>query len=592
MAKLIKGVNDLASVNPELIKEWCQDKNEKLTPEKVTYGSNKVVWWKCRKCGHEWQASIHNRNSNHGCPVCYGKFAIAGINDLATVRPDLLEEWDYEKNSLPPSAYTEKSDKKVWWKCKLCGHSWQTQIKYRSAGTNCPHCQNMYQSSFPEQALMFYVQKIYPESISRYKPEWLNNGEIDVYIPSRSIGIEYDGKRWHEKSIEKDTIKGKTILEHHITLIRIREYGLSFLHDGSIQIDTDVPDSRGIYLESAIKQLIFYLNPQSESPAIDISADYDHILSSIKTGRIKDSLAYKRPDLLEEWDYDLNGSIRPDAFPVVSGFMVWWKCSRCGNKYKMTIGNRSVGHGCPKCAMLSKPQSKSTKNMIVGKNDMCSVHPELLKEWDYNKNDSNPHDFTVGSTKRVWWKCETCGFSWIAAISDRCKGHGCPVCSKKRASTIRIRNLCANGHSFANEHPDLLKEWDYSKNSMAPESITSGSRIKVWWICSTCQYNWEAAIQSRSRGHGCPACTGHVVFQGHTDFASQHPELINEWDFKRNSDIQPNEVTCHSGRTVWWLCSKCGYSWKSPINRRSDGHGCPICSKKKPRNKSSNNHSL
>ena len=74
MAKLIKGVNDLASVNPELIKEWCQDKNEKLTPEKVTYGSNKVVWWKCRKCGHEWQASIHNRNSNHGCPVCYGKF--------------------------------------------------------------------------------------------------------------------------------------------------------------------------------------------------------------------------------------------------------------------------------------------------------------------------------------------------------------------------------------------------------------------------------------------------------------------------------------------------------------------------------------
>ena len=49
----------LADVCPELINEWSQ-RNLPLTPESVTHGSNKIVWWN-GKCGHEWRASIKNR---------------------------------------------------------------------------------------------------------------------------------------------------------------------------------------------------------------------------------------------------------------------------------------------------------------------------------------------------------------------------------------------------------------------------------------------------------------------------------------------------------------------------------------------------
>ena len=49
----------LADVCPELINEWSQ-RNLPLTPESVTHGSNKIVWWK-GKCGHEWRASVKNR---------------------------------------------------------------------------------------------------------------------------------------------------------------------------------------------------------------------------------------------------------------------------------------------------------------------------------------------------------------------------------------------------------------------------------------------------------------------------------------------------------------------------------------------------
>lgn len=44
--------NSLAAVHPELIVEWS-DRNLPLTPDSVTFGSNKKVWWK-GACGHEW----------------------------------------------------------------------------------------------------------------------------------------------------------------------------------------------------------------------------------------------------------------------------------------------------------------------------------------------------------------------------------------------------------------------------------------------------------------------------------------------------------------------------------------------------------
>ena len=73
--------NSLASMRPELVREWS-DKNLPLTPDKITYGSNKIVWWKAA-CGHEWQTSVKARSKGENCPICSGARVIEGINDLA-----------------------------------------------------------------------------------------------------------------------------------------------------------------------------------------------------------------------------------------------------------------------------------------------------------------------------------------------------------------------------------------------------------------------------------------------------------------------------------------------------------------------------
>ena len=136
---VIKGENDLQTVNPKLAKEWNYEKNNKLTPLDVLPNSSKKVWWKCNR-GHEWQAKISDRNRGKGCPYCSGRYACKGENDLQTVNPTLAKEWNYEKNNgLTPADVMPNSDKKVWWKCSK-GHEWQAIIANRHKGSGCPIC--------------------------------------------------------------------------------------------------------------------------------------------------------------------------------------------------------------------------------------------------------------------------------------------------------------------------------------------------------------------------------------------------------------------------------------------------------------------
>ena len=129
--------NSLASVHPELISEWSE-KNLPLTPDKITFGSNKRVWWK-GACGHEWETSVKARSKGEKCPICSGARVIEGINDLATLKPLLGQEWS-EKNELKPTEVSVASHKKIIWKCKH-GHEWEASVKSRTVnGTGCPYC--------------------------------------------------------------------------------------------------------------------------------------------------------------------------------------------------------------------------------------------------------------------------------------------------------------------------------------------------------------------------------------------------------------------------------------------------------------------
>ena len=129
--------NSLSAVHPELVAEWSE-KNLPLTPDSITFGSNKKVWWK-GACSHEWETSVKARSNGEKCPICSGARVVSGINDLSTLKPELASEWS-EKNEIKPTEVSIGSHKKVLWKCNL-GHEWTATVKSRTINkTGCPYC--------------------------------------------------------------------------------------------------------------------------------------------------------------------------------------------------------------------------------------------------------------------------------------------------------------------------------------------------------------------------------------------------------------------------------------------------------------------
>lgn len=139
MTKLIKGVNDLATVNPELAKQWHPTKNGDKTPEMFSKRPREKICWVC-PLGHEWCATIKARSRGRGCPICAGQKVLIGYNDLTTTHPELAKQWHPTKNGdKTPEMYTKGSNEKVWWICPL-GHEWFATINNRSQGRGCPTC--------------------------------------------------------------------------------------------------------------------------------------------------------------------------------------------------------------------------------------------------------------------------------------------------------------------------------------------------------------------------------------------------------------------------------------------------------------------
>ena len=560
------GQNDLRTARPDIAAEWDTERNGR-GPEKVTIGCTKPVWWKC-KYGHSWKSTPNARTSqNTGCPICSGRKVLEGFNDLATKSPKMADEWDYEKNApLKPNQVTAHSNKKVWWKC-AAGHRFKaaicTRVEYQ---TRCPICNRERKISFAEKTILFYLKKCFEKVDDNVRFPWLGKREIDIYLPEAKIGIEYDGGHWHQEP-KKD--RGKDVLcqEHGITMIRIREESCP-KYEGPAKVIICHSNRNTNGLKGANEQLLSTIAKlTNKTIPIDIDIDRDNalILENCLTAPKSNNLAVRRPDLLEQWDYEKNVGIKPEYVSEFSNRKIWWKCPKCHQSYLMKVVDRTgeKQSNCPICA---------GKRIVVGINDFASRHPDLLNEWDYERNTISPQAIVSSSKKKIWWKCPN-GHNYQTSVYSRTGLHtNCPYCAHQKSDGT-------NG--FPVSYPELLEEWDYERNSVDPYSVLPFSNKKYHWICKTCGYKWQATLTGRTREHkGCPLCAHQVLVPGINDLATQYPEIAMEWNYERNT-LKPSEVSGGTNKKYWWKCKVCGHEWECVVASRTKRHSdCPICRKK------------
>jgi len=417
--RVLENFNDIETTNPEIILEWDKEKNGDNKPTMYSKGSGYNAWWKC-SAGHSYQSKIIDRCKGRGCPYCSGNKVIAGINDLETVYPELSKEWHPTRNgSMKPREVFSKSGKKYWWICKQ-GHEYQATPHNRAKGRGCSICTKELHVSFPEKVIYFYISKVFKDARENYNPGWKNQNTIDIYIPSLSLGIEYDGKAWH-KDTNRDLIKDELCKENKIFLIRIREKGCPKLldnvaiyeHDGSnykeclTYIEDKIYEIRGI-------KILF---------DVDLNRDRAVINEMTATSEKKKNIIETHPEVVKEWNWDKNGMLKPDYITYGSSKKVWWKCSK-GHEWIASINNRCrLERKCPYCAH---------QKILSGYNDLSTTNPELLEDWDWEKNiDVSPSEiFAKSSKNKIWWKCSKCGYKWIDSPNGKNKTQ-CPNCHKK-----------------------------------------------------------------------------------------------------------------------------------------------------------------
>jgi very-short-patch-repair endonuclease len=199
----------------------------------------------------------------------------------------------------------------------------------------------------------------------------------------------------------------------------------------------------------------------------------------------------------------------------------------------------------------------------------------LLSEYHPTKNQPKLlSDYKEKSNKKVWWRCSTNkSHEWEANIFNRTKGAGCPFCSGRKTNS---------DNSLVTKYPNLGAEWHPTKNTVSASEIAPGSNKKYWWKCSkNPEHEWDATPNSRSKGTGCPHCTGKTTFGGNT-VKDKYPQLLSEWDYEKNKEVDPSQICPGSDKKVWWLCSEKKHSYESKINNRTLREtGCPYCKNRK-----------
>jgi len=483
----------LASNNPDLALQWHPTKNAQLTPNDISVNSDERVWWLCEK-GHEWDAPINSRNSGVGCPVCSGHKIVVGVNDLATVRPDLALQWHPTKNGeLKPSAVTVGNGKKVWWLCNK-GHEWQSQINNRTSGCGCPVC------------------------------------------------------------------SGKKVL-----------------------------------------------------------VGYNDISTVM-------------PSLVDEWHPTKNGSLTPQDFTIGSNKKVWWMCHK-GHEWQSAISHRSNGRRCPKCFgetktsfpeqaiffYLRQVTTAFNRYKLDARTEIDVYLPEYNIGIEYDGVFFHSGKKSVEREQKKQDKLTKCGITLFRVKENKDYSNGMVVgkivyakpgandaelalvikalykciINKTRNSfdididvtrdRAQIYEQYVQGekeNSLSIINPKLASEWHPIKNGkLTPDYVSAYSNKKVWWLCEK-GHEWQAVINSRRNGVGCPFCAGKQAIEGINDLATINPNLALQWHTSKNGQLSPQNVKASSNRVVWWICEK-GHEWKASIGSRNAGRGCPNCSKKK-----------
>src|SRR6202789_1432148 len=129
-------------------------------------------------------------------------------------------------------------------------------------------------------------------------------------------------------------------------------------------------------------------------------------------------------------------------------------------------------------------------------------------------------------------------------------------------------------------HPDKIKFWDYSRNTVKPSQFNYCDTTKVWWVCDVdSDHAWYQSVEVFcKRQADCMYCTRRPV-PDHVRLSTKYPNIARQWHPEHNQHLSPDNVRALAKRTAWWTCQKVAdHQWCALVYARTKlQEGCPYC---------------
>lgn len=346
--------------------------------------------------------------------------------------------------------------------------------------------------------------------------------ELDIYIPSFNLGIEYDGIAFHSDDDQHNRERRKYLAckRLDIKLIRIKE-------------------SKDTWNDTADR--IFYVSKRLNDR--DMSIFLRFLFGSIFASKL----------------YTFNGKTSEERYL-----------------------NRSTGF--PTDFDISRDRPEILEYLINIENSFGSKYPELAAMWSEEGNGNlTPFMFTAGSNYMATWRCPKCKNVWKSPISSIVSRdvRSCKACSMRVNGLTLTKIKTAESGSLAERSEVLLRQWDFEQNgNLSPYDIPLNYSFKVAWHCNICGYKWHSSPNTRVRGDkiaNCPHCSGRVALSGVDDFETLYPEIAREWDYNNNNGVLPSQIKPFTNKKYYFVCPDCGNSYPTYPGNRIKGSGCPKC---------------
>ncbi|BAU80244.1 restriction endonuclease [Tokyovirus A1] len=279
-------------------------KEEHGSPLFLARNSNKKFWFECGTCKHSFEAILNNVSNGSFCPFCSNK-QLCSLDDCeicfekSFASSDKAEFWSIEKNKQSPREVFLTSNKKFWFECGLCKHSFAATSGHISNGHFCPFCSNNKLCASNECKICF------------------------------------------EKS-------------------------------------------------------------------------------------------FASSDKAEFWNFEKNKQNPREVF-LSSHKKFWFECGKCKHSFEIRSDRVSSGSFCPFCSSPPKNLCSSSECGICFEKSFASS--DKVEFWNVEKNKQNPREVFLSSHKKFWFECEK-KHKFSSALHHISNGQWCPLCKNKTEAKL------------------------------------------------------------------------------------------------------------------------------------------------------------